>query len=282
MDQESNYTTIDLLKLAEGLLKRAWLIALSMLLCGAIAFSAAAFMITPKYESRILFYVNNSSFSMGSTNFSITSSEISAAKSLVDTYLVILKTRTTLRDVITVGGIDRTYSELYNMIDSVQVNDTEIFAVSVTSDDPREAEHIANTIGEVLPEKIASVVDGSSVRIVDYAVVPGARKSPSISKYTMIGIMLGLLLSAGVIIIIELLDDQIHSEDYLIQNYGNIPLLTVIPDMLDSKSTGYYYYNRYGYRKHGGYGYGYGYRQPKAENAGKSQRSAQNKGRDKR
>lgn len=281
MDQESNYTTIDLLKLAEGLLKRAWLIALCMLLCGAIAFSAAAFFITPMYESKILFYVNNSSFSMGSTNFSITSSEISAAKSLVDTYLVILKTRTTLRDVISVGGIDRTYSELYNMIDSTQVNDTEIFAVSVTSDDPREAEHIANTIGEVLPEKIASVVDGSSVRIVDYAVVPGARKSPSISKYTMIGIMLGLLLSAGVIVVIELLDDQIHSEDYLIQNHSNIPLLTVIPDMLDSKGSGGYYYNRYGYRKRSGYGYGYGYRQPKAEVAKKPQHT-QNNGRVKR
>ena len=278
MDQESNYTTIDLLKLAEGLLKRVWLIALSMLLCGAIAFSAAAFFITPKYESRILFYVNNSSFSMGSTNFSISSSEISAAKSLVDTYLVILKTRSTLNDVISVGGIDRTYSELTGMIEAVQVNDTEIFAVAVTSDDPREAEHIANTIGEILPEKISAVVDGSSVRIVDYAVVPGSRKSPSISKYTMIGIMLGLLASAGVIIVIELLDDQIHSEEYLIQNYGNIPLLTVIPDMLDSRGQGYYY-SRYGYRKRG-YGYGYGYRQSRpAANDKKPQHSAQSKGR---
>lgn len=274
MEQESNYTTIDLWKLAEGLLKRAWMIALSMLLCGAIAFSAAAFFITPKYQSQILFYVNNSSFSMGSTSFSISSSEISAAKSLVDTYLVILKTRTTLTDVISVGGIDRSYSELYHMIDSVQVNETEIFAVSVTSEDPREAEHIANTIGEVLPEKIASVVDGSSVRIVDYAVVPGSRTSPSISKYTLVGILLGFLLSAGTVIVIELLDDQIHSEEYLLQNYGNIPLLTVIPDMLDSKNSGYYYYSRYGYRKRG-YGYGYEYRRASAD----AQRKNQGKGR---
>ena len=249
MDQETNYTTIDLWKIIEGLLKRVWVIVLSMLACGAIAFSCAAFIITPLYSSQILFYVNNNSISMGSASFSISSSDISAAKSLVNTYMVILKTRTTLNEVISVGGIDRTYGELVGMIEADQVSNTEIFSVTITSDDPKEAEHIANTIGRVLPDKIANVVDGSSVRIVDYAVVPGAKKSPSISKYTMVGMLAGLVISCGVIIIIELLDDRIHTEEYLIRNYGDIPLLSVIPDMLDYKDNkGYYYnYNRYGY-----------------------------------
>jgi len=285
MQQDNNYMTVDLWKLAEGLLKRAWMIAISMLICGAIAFSSAAFFITPLYEARIMFYVNNSSFSMGSTSFAISSSEISAAKSLVDTYLVILKTRSTLNDVISVGGIDRTYSKLYKMIEADAVNNTEIFSVAITSDDPREAEHIANTIGQVLPEKIASIVDGSSVRIVDYAVVPSQKKSPSISKYTMVGILAGLLLSCAVIIVIELLDDQIHSEEYLIQNYERIPLLAVIPDMLDEKGSGYYY-SRYGYRGYG-YGYGYGYRQHTARQkrstgAAQGKKPAAPKGREKR
>lgn len=268
MEQENNYTTVDLLKLVEGLVRRAWVIALSMLLCGVIAFSSAAFFITPLYESRIMFYVNNTSFSMGSTNFSISTNEISAAKSLVNTYLVILKTRSTLRDVITVGGIDRTYGELKQMIEADSVNNTEIFSVNVTSDDPREAEHIANTIGQVLPDKIASVVDGSSVRIVDYAVVPGAKKSPNITRYTILGMLIGLVLSCGIIVLIEMMDDQIRSEDYLIQNYSNIPLLTAIPDMLDDRGTGYYYYRRYGY----------GYRQAPSEAKPQQTRGKTNQG----
>lgn len=246
MQQEKEYRTIDLLKLAEGLLKRAWAIALSVMLCGILAFLHAALFITPLYESQILFYVNNSSISLGSTSVSITPSEISAAKSLVDTYIVILETRMTLNDVISVGGLDRSYTELKRMIEAGALNDTEVFSVSVTSDDPREAEHIANTIGTVLPDKIANIVDGSSVRIVDYAVVPSTQKSPDIGRNTILGLMIGLVLSCAVICVIEVLDDQIHSEDYLIQNYGNIPLLSVIPDMLEEKPQNNYYYNRYG------------------------------------
>jgi len=243
MNKDSEYIKIDLVKIAEGMLRRLWIIILAMVLCGVMAFSYAAFMVTPMYEARAMMYVNNSSFSVGATSFSISSSEISAAKSLVDTYLVILETRLTLNEVIERGDLDCTYEELCKMISAESVNETEVFSVTVTSDDPLEAEHIANTIAQVLPDKIAGVVEGSSVSIVDYAVVPSEKVSPSIKKYTMVGLLLGLLLSGGVIALIEILDDQIRSESYLLENYKNIPLLTVVPDMAaDHSRKGYYYY----------------------------------------
>lgn len=247
MQQDNEYIKIDLLKIIDGVIRRIWIVILAMLLCGAIAFSWAAFLIEPLYQANVLMYVNNSSFSVGSTNFSISSSEISAAKSLVDTYLVILKTRLTLNEVISTGNLDYTYEELEKMIQAEPVNDTEVFSVTVTSTDPQEAEYIANTIGRVLPAKIADVVEGSSVRIVDFAVVPAEKTSPSIRKYTMVGLMLGLLISCLAIAVLEILDDQITSEEYLLSNFGNIPLLSVIPDMLDDKKRGNYgYYSGYG------------------------------------
>ena len=106
MNRDNEYIQIDLVKIANGLLRRFWAILIVMLLCGALLFSCAAFFITPLYESSVLLYVNNSSFSVGATSFSISSSEISAAKSLVETYQVILKTRMTLNDVIKLGALD--------------------------------------------------------------------------------------------------------------------------------------------------------------------------------
>ena len=243
MQKDSKYIKIDLIKIAEGMIRRLWVIILAMVICGGAMFSYSAFLITPLYEASTLLYVNNSSFSVGATSFSISSSEISAAKSLVDTYLVILETRLTLNEVIERGELDCTYEELREMISAGAVNETEVFSVTVTSDDPQEAEHIANTIAQVLPDKISDVVEGSSVSIVDYAVVPAEKVSPSISKYTMIGLLLGLLLSGGAIAVIEIMDDQIRSESYLLENYENIPLLTVIPDLYGEKNhKGYYYY----------------------------------------
>jgi len=253
MNHENEYISIDLLKLVEGMIHRIWVIITAMVLCGIIAFSWAAFLITPLYESSVMMYVNNSSFSVGATNFSITASEISAAKSLVETYLVILKSRMTLNEVIELGELDCSYDELYDMISAAPVNETEVFSITVTNPDPNEAEHIANTIARVLPNKIADIVEGSSVRIVDYAVVPSSKVSPSIRNYTFVGILLGLLASCGVIAIIEIMDDQIGSEEYLLNNFESIPLLAAIPDMLDEGGKkGSYYYKKYSYYSQNG------------------------------
>ena len=135
------------------------------------------------------------------------------------------------------------------MISAESFNETEVFSVTITSPDPYEAEHIANTLAKVLPEKIAGVVEGSSVRIVDYAVVPSQKVSPNLQMYALIGLLLGMLLSGTVIVILEIMDDRIHSEDYLLESFGSIPLLSVIPDMADEKQKDQYYYSNSYYTK---------------------------------
>lgn len=196
------------------------------------------------YESEALLYVNNSSISVGSTSFSISPSELTAAQNLVDTYIVILKTRAVLNEVIDKAGLDYSYAQLKSMITAAPVNQTEVFRINITSPDPHEAERIANTIAEVLPDKIADIVDGSSVRIVDYAVVPSVRSSPSVTRYTALGLLLGVVVSCFAIVALELSDTTIRSEEYLMQNY-DFPVLAVIPELTAHKSGKYgYYYNR--------------------------------------
>ena len=238
---------IDLWGLFTALLRRAWAIVLVAILGAVIAFGYTYFMIDPLYKSSALLYVNNSKITMGSTGVSISASELSTAQRLVDTYIVILKSRNVLNDVIEKGELDLSYESLRGMISAEAVNSTEVFEVVVTSKDPRQAEHIANTIAEVLPEKITDIVAGSDVRIVDYAVIPRGRSSPNYTRNAMMGALLGAVLCAAVLVLIYLLDDKIHSEEYLTQTYADIPLLSVIPDM-----------DPEGHR--GGYGYGYGYR----------------------
>lgn len=241
MIENNDEIEIDLLELARVLLHRWWAILLAMIACGAVAFSYTFFLVDPLYQASALMYVNNSDISVGSTSFSISSSDLTAAQKLVDTYVVILKSRTALDEVKEQADLDYSYEELKNMISAAAVNSTEVFEIKVTSKDPQEAEKIANTIARILPDKISDIVVGSDVRIVDYAVVPSHRYSPSYTKNTAIGILIGLVLSAGLIIMLYLLDENIRSEDYLTQNYPDIPLLAVIPDMTSNRHSGGYY-----------------------------------------
>lgn len=239
--QKEEYIEIDLVRLLKAVWRHAAAIVLAVILCGGAGFSLAYWIVPPKYQASALLYVNNSSISVGSTSISL--SDLSASQTLVDTYIAILNTRLTLNEVISQAELSYTFEEMGRMIEAEAVNGTEIFKVTVTSRDPEEAERTANTIVRVLPDKIAQIVDGSSVRTVDLAVVPEKKSSPSYILYTLVGALAGLLLSGGAVVLRELLDDQIHSEEDLLQTY-NLPVLAGIPNLLAAqggKGYGSYY-----------------------------------------
>ena len=124
------------------------------------------------------------------------------------------------------------------------MNSTEVFSIEVTSPDPGEAEKIANTIAELLPSRISQIVEGSSAKIVDYAVVPSQKASPSLSRYTLIGLLLGAVVSCGIIVLRVLFDEQIRDEEYVRDTF-DLPLLAAVPD-LAAKGGSNYYYSRSG------------------------------------
>lgn len=247
MNKKSNeikeYYTIDLLNIVKNLWHRAWMIIISGLIAATIGFSLSSFIIAPMYSSSIMLYVNNSSVSIGSASFSISSSEISAAQSLVKTYIVILENRTTLEEVIEKSNVNYTYKELSKMLDASSVNETEVMQVTVTSEDPYEASTIANVIAEVLPKRISEIIEGSSMEVVD-AGVPNLQKiSPSVSKYTALGFIIGALITIVIISIMALMDDTIHDEEYVLQTY-DYPILAKVPDLLNPGTRRYGYYQQ--------------------------------------
>ena len=244
---------IDIFQIFRLLLSRIWSIILIGLLTASCFFSYAYYLVEPKYESATMFYVNNNNLSIGSISYSISSSDISASQSLVDTYIVILKTRNTLESVIEKAQLDYTYEELLPMISASSVNSTEIFRVNVRTGNPKEACVIANTIGSVLPDKISSIVTGSGAKIVDYAVVNATKVEPSVSLYTIIGFAIGVAIASVIVILKDYLDDTIRNESDLI-NSDVIPTLAVIPNLDSKHNSSYYYYNKnyYYYGSHKG------------------------------
>ncbi len=253
MERKKEEMEIDLLELFRALWRKALLIILVAVIAASAVFAYTLFFVEPSYDAKASIFVNNSSFSFGATSFSITSSELSASNSLVSTYIYILNSRTTLEDVIAKGNLNYTYEDLSKMITSSPVTGTAAFDVIVRTANPIESEKIANLICQVLPERIAEIVDGSSVRIVDYAIVPAHRAAPSYTKNTIIGFLAGALIAAAFVIVRYLIDERndvvIHSSDELKELFPDIKVLALIPDMRLSEKRGYYYSSYYGNSK---------------------------------
>ncbi len=253
-NSEKEYFAIDIVHILKTIWYHIWVVALVGILGAGLGFSYAAFLITPTYSSSIMLYVNNSSFSLNDVGFSISSSDLLASQGLVKTYNVLLKNRTTLERVIEEADVSYTWGELNGMVEASSVGETEVMRVTVTSTNPYEARDIANSIAVVLPQRVAEIVEGTSMEVVDSAVVNPHKVAPSITKYTLIGLLLGMILSMGILTIRALLDNTIHDEEYIVQNY-QYPILAKIPDLLNSGNKKY----RYKYGSKYGYGYKNGY-----------------------
>lgn len=232
---------VDVQRLLKAVLSKLWLLLAVSVLGAVFFFAGTCFLIAPKYESAAMFYVNNNALSMGDTSFSISSSDITASKSLVDSYIVILQTRETLNDVIDYAGVERSIKDVSRMISAASVNSTEIFEVIVTSTDPHEAEKIADAIAYILPKRISSIIEGTSAKVVDNAVLATKRSSPSYMVNTLIGFVFGLIVSASILILLEIFDITIRTEEDVTQIVP-IPILATVPDMSAPSKGGYYGY----------------------------------------
>ena len=234
----------NLKRLLEAVWDRKWLVLAVAILCAAVTLAGTLLFVTPQYQSAAMFYVNNSSLSVGSASLSISSGDLATSRNLVNSYIVILRTRESLMDVIDYAGVSRTYAEVLSMISAEAVNETEIFRVTVTSPDPYEAEKIANAIAYILPKRITSIVEGTSAKIVDAAIVASRPSSPSYTMNTLFGFLIGFALTVGMIILQVIFDITIYSEED-IQQVCKHPVLAAVPDMNASGKGGYdYAYDR--------------------------------------
>lgn len=240
----NNMEEIDLFKLLKALWRKAWVIVLCAILGGGLAFGFAYKTLETTYESSALLYVNSNSLSLGSAKLSISSGDIRTTNSLMETYSIILTSRNTLEEIIAETGLPYTYEQLSKMITSEPVGETAIFKITVTADDPALSAHIANSILAVLPNKISTVVEGSSVQIVEYAVAGTPKVNRSMMKTSVLGVLVGAVLSGSVVVLMYLLDTKVRSEDFLLETYKDIPILATVPDLNQSSKGGYYGYKK--------------------------------------
>lgn len=210
-----------------------WGKVLSIMLCtvigGVVAFGVTAFVIDPEYTAKVTMYVNNSE---GNQDTYMNINDINASQKLVSTYVEILKSDTVINKVIQACKLEYSVMDIREMMSASSVNGTEIFEVKIISKNPEESALIANTIADIGPEEIIRVVKAGSVELIDPARVPAKPSSPNVMLNTLIGIMLGGVLSVLGVLVYAMLDTRIKTEEDLEKAY-NLPILGAIPCLVE-------------------------------------------------
>ncbi len=237
---------IELLPLVKALFRRIGLIIVITLLFGAAAFIFTHMFVTPTYRTDFTAYVNNH---QATDKYSyVTSSDLSAAKSLAKTYAEIIRSRHVLTEAGEKTKLDYSYEELKKMVSVKTSDNSEIIMIYVASPSPEEACALAESIASVSQKRISAIIESSSMQIVDEPYVPDMIFEPNYLKNTVIGAFIGFVFIIFVLSVKILTDNRIKSDEELESRYG-IPVIGIIPDYESASKASAY---GYGYGRKGG------------------------------
>ena len=236
MNQEiqDDEVTIDLMELFSALWAKKTIIILSAVFMALVAFVGTKMFVTPKYTSVTKLFVMTKN---DDTSASATYTDLQTGSMLAKDYMELVKSRPVLEKTISKLKLDVTPEELAEMITTETPTDTRIMSISVTDDDPKEAKQIADTLRKAVSVQITEIMNADSVNTVEEGNLPTSPSSPNVKKNMMLGALLGLVISMGLIVLISILDDTVKTPDD-VEKYLGLNVLTSIPIQEGSNEIG--------------------------------------------
>ena len=221
---------IDLVELFYLLWGHAWQIILCLILGAGLALGYTKLLVTPLYQATSSIYIVSAS-----NNSVVNLTDLQIGAQLTADYQELILSRPLLEDVIenlelTNGeGEPMSTAALSRMITITNTDDTRILKVTVTSSDPKESADIANELIDQACIYLPQIMETEEPNLVEEAIPPTAKSSPSTARNVLIGGLLGACLACGVLVVRYLMNDTFVTPDDVAKYLGVQPL-AVIPE----------------------------------------------------
>lgn len=215
---------IDLKEMFDYFLGRISWIIIAIALAVAIGNIYTLFTRVPMYKSTTSLVLVSENKDSSTYN----TSEQQLNKNLVGTYSEIIKSKTILNEVIADLDLDISVTTLQNRITVSSVQNTEIIRITVADPDPKQATKIANQVAKVFVSEINKFFKLNNVSVLDKAENSLKPYNVNYFKDNAIYIMIGLVLSCGIIFIFFYFDTTIKTSEEIEKKFG-LTVIGVVP-----------------------------------------------------
>lgn len=235
----------DIRQLISLLLSKIWLIIVCAILFGTCSFLYTKFLVPLKYESYTSLYVRSDRVTATSTTQeentnSVNLSNLTFSKSLVDTYVVVLKSNSVMDKIgnlLVLEFDEETLSSVFRIQDGridtnsikscftmTSIEETEAMKISAVTTDPEISAALCNMMAQVAPDFLIRVVGAGSVEVIDPAVPNYTPVSASAVKNALLGALVGIVVAAGLIFVVDFFDDTVKTSDELSEMFDKAVL----------------------------------------------------------
>ena len=220
--------TISVRRLFQVVKKRLLVLILSGVIGGLGAAGITYFVLTAQYSAQAQLIVTLASSETMSVN------EIDTNLQLINTYKDLVTGDLVMGEVSrylkTEESLNVSKSEVRAAIEVQQSQNSQMFSIVATSDQPEKAALLANTTVEIFKKNIKKILNLDRVSIASYATANPVPVFPVPKKMLFIGIVLGFVIGIVLIFVLEILGPRVKNQAYLTDNY-EVPLLGRIPQV---------------------------------------------------
>ena len=217
---------ISIEEIFEALKKRWKMIALITIVATIISGVFSFFIIDPVYEASTKLFVGKEENSEEVYN----SNDIAMYQKLLKTYSETIKTRDLLTSAIKDSKYDLEVEDVSSALTVVPVADTQILQIKYQSKDPKEAEIVLKAISNNFIKTAKELVPNGNVRTIEAVEMPEKPVSPNKKMNIAIAFLLGLMISVGLVFLLEYLDNTYKTKEQL-EKELELPVLGVIPTL---------------------------------------------------
>lgn len=149
-------------------------------------------------------------------------------QNLIGTYSEIITSRKVLQQVIDNLKLKMTVDELSKNITTSSVEDTEIIRITVNNEKKKMAVKIADEVASVFSEEIQDIYNLENVAIIDKAEEADEPYNINYVKDNVIYLMIGIVLSFGVVFVMYYFDTTIKSSETVEEKLG-LTVIGIVP-----------------------------------------------------
>lgn len=213
---------IDLTRLLNSVLKYKFIILTVVITAAILSFAVTKILIKPKYSSTAKVYL------ISNSQKQVTQQDIMLGNYLVKDYKELIYTRAILEPVISDLGLQESYENLRASITVTTPIETRVVNITAINTNPELASKIANDVKNKSVEKMKEISKLDDISTFEEAVVPNSPSSPNVIKNVALAMVGSFILSVGIIVVKELLDDKLRFADD-VEEQLNLTLLGIVP-----------------------------------------------------